>query len=55
MLMEFFEKIYVDDFDGNLFLTTTPIYIHDIKQNNELVLTPQEYDKKKDLCKNDNL
>ncbi len=55
MLMEFFEKIYVDDFDGNLFLTTTPIYIHDIKQNKELVLTPHEFDKKRDLYTNDNL
>jgi hypothetical protein len=52
--MEFFEKIYVNDLDGNLFLTNTPIYIHDNLENKEIILTPQEFDKQRELYTNNN-
>lgn len=47
--MEFFEKIYVKDLDWNLFMTNTPIYIYDNEAKKELILTPQEFDKKRNL------
>jgi hypothetical protein len=52
--MKFFEKIYVIDLDGNLFLTKTPIYIYDNQKNEEIILTPQEFDKKRDLYTHNN-